>query len=137
MSVKVAIVPNGLSSEQKNNFFLVVASQNDRIAKTNQWISESDPNTVIVAIEYSVYPTSISSIFLVQNAALLRNSLAAVGYKSTQNSYLSVAISTSISSAPATLQIPQGATNSQASSTSVLTFGSLRTAARNLLKEIL
>ena len=81
VSVKVAIVPNGLSSEQKNNFFLVVASQNDKIAKTNQWISESDPNIVIVAIEYSVYPTSISSIFLVQNAALLRNSLAAVGYK--------------------------------------------------------
>ena len=114
VSVKVAIVPNGLSSEQKNNFFLVVAAQNDKIAKTNQWISESDLNTVIVAIEYSVYPTRISSIFLVQNAALLRNSLAAVGYKSTQNSYLSVAISTSIAAAPATLQIPQGATNSQA-----------------------
>ena len=106
VSVKLSIIPNGLSNEQKNAFFVVVPSVNDKVNKVNQWISTSDVNTVIVAVDYATFPASTSTLFVGLNANILSSSFANVGYTATDNSFLSVVISNSISVAPSTLNIP-------------------------------
>lgn len=39
VSVKMSIIPNGLTSEQKNSFFIVIPSSNTKVVKINQWPS--------------------------------------------------------------------------------------------------
>lgn len=110
VSVKLSIIPNGLSNDQKNSFFTVVPSINDKVNKVNQWISSTDANTVIVAVDYATFPTSTSTLFIAINAAILSTSYANVGYTATENSFLSVVISNSISTAPSTLTVPLSST---------------------------
>lgn len=107
VSVKLSIIPNGLSNEQKSSFFVVVPSINDKVNRVNQWISTLDANTVIVAVEYANFPVSTSTLFVGINANILGSSFANVGYTATENSFLSVVVSNSISTAPSTLTIPQ------------------------------
>lgn len=112
VTIRTSIIPNGLSSEQQNGFFIVVASANDKINKVNQWISTTEPNTVMVAVEYASYPVTTSTLFVTLNAGLLSTSLANIGYTATENSFLSVVVGNGIATAPATLMIPASATNS-------------------------
>jgi hypothetical protein len=114
VSVKLTIIPNGLSSEQKNNLFLVVPSENSKVSKVSQWISATEANTVIIAVEYESFPASISTLFLALNAQILSESLANVGYTASENSFISVVISNSIAQAPAGLAVPLSATASKA-----------------------
>lgn len=116
VTIRTSIIPNGLSSEQQNGFFIVVASANDRINRVNQWISTTEQNTMIVAVEYASYPVTTSTLFIALNAGLLSTSLANVGFTATENSFLSVVISNGIAIAPVTLNIPASATNSVATS---------------------
>lgn len=130
VSVKLSVIPNGLSNDQKNAFFIVVPSVNDQVNKVNQWISTTDTNTVIIAIEYATFPSSTSTLFVGLNANILSSSLASVGYTATDNSFLSVVISNSIATAPSTLVVPLSATASIANSLS--SIGS--TASRKSIK---
>jgi len=114
VSVKLAILPNGLSSDQKNSFFVVVPSVNDKVNKVNQWISATDANTVIVAVDYATFPSSTSTLFIGINANILSSSFANVGYTATENSFLSVVVSNSIATAPSTLAVPLSALSSTA-----------------------
>jgi len=129
VSLRLNIIPNGLSNEQKNNFFIVIASENDKVSKVNQFLSQTDPNTVIVAVEYSQYPSTISSLFIAQNAVLLSSSYAAIGFRPALTGYLPVTVSSGLNQAPASLIIPQGVTNNRPDSIFKLTINSQRTAA--------
>lgn len=112
VSVKLPLIPNGLSADQKNNFFIVIPSSNDKVVKVNQFLSTSDSSTVIVAVEYASYPTSLSTLFLTINTQLLSTSYINVGYTPVDSSFLSVIISSSIAQAPNNLVVPATATNS-------------------------
>jgi hypothetical protein len=116
VSVKLTIIPAGLSSAQQNSFFVVIPSTSDKVVKVNQWLSTTDANTVVVAVQYQNFPASTSTLFIALNAAILSTSYANVGYTATENSFLSVVISSSIAPAPSTLTIPATATNSAAGS---------------------
>ena len=116
VTVKLPLIPNGLSADQKNNFFIVIPSKDDRIVKVNQFISSTDSSSYIVAVEYATYPTSISTLFLTINTQLMSSAYINVGYTPSSNSLLSVIISNNIGQAPASLIIPASATNSQANS---------------------
>lgn len=115
VTIRTSIIPNGLTREQQNGFFTVVASANDRISRVNQWAG-AEANTVIVAVEYASFPVSTSTLFVALNAGLLSTSLANVGYTASENSFLSVVISNGIATAPSTLMVPASATNNAASS---------------------
>lgn len=66
VTVKLPLIPNGLSADQKNNFFIVIASKDDKVVKVNQFLG-SDAGTFVVAVEYATYPTAISTLFLTIN----------------------------------------------------------------------
>jgi hypothetical protein len=66
VTVKLPIIPNGLSADQRNNFFIVIASKDDKVVKVNQFLG-SDVGTFVVAVEYSTYPITISTLFLTVN----------------------------------------------------------------------
>lgn len=83
VSVRLSIIPNGLSNEQKNSMFVVVPSVTDKVNRVNQWISTSDANTVIIAVEHATFPTSTSTLFVGLNANILSSSLASVGFTAT------------------------------------------------------
>jgi hypothetical protein len=53
ITIKISVIPNGLSNEQKNGFFNVAASENDRVSRVNQWISQTESDKMIVAVEYT------------------------------------------------------------------------------------
>lgn len=129
VSVKLPLIPNGLSADQKNNFFIVIPSVNDKVTKVNQFVSSSDPSTVIVAVEYSTYPTSTSTLFLTINTQLLSASYINVGYAPSDNSFLSVIISSSLPQAPSTLVIPATATNSAQNAIDQIQIPNVRTKA--------
>lgn len=114
VTVKLPLIPNGLSADQKNNFFIVIPSKDDKIVKVNQFLSTTDSSSYIVAVEYDSYPTSISTLFLTINTQLISSAYINVGYTPSSNSFLSVIISANMAQAPATLVIPASATNSQA-----------------------
>jgi hypothetical protein len=107
----LSIIPNGLSNDQKNKFFIVIPSANDSVAFINQWLSTTEANTVIVAIQYNTVP-QMSTVFLALNAAILSSSLANVGFVANENSFLSVYVNSNIGLAPVSLVIPSSATNS-------------------------
>ncbi len=134
ISVKLSIIPNGLSNEQKNGFFIVVPSTNDKVNKVNQWISTTDANTVIIAVEYASFPASTSTLFIAINAAILSSSFANVGYTATENSFLSVIVSGSIATAPASLGVPPTASAKPANS--VFAVGAFASRKYNALKAL-
>lgn len=137
VSVKLTIIPNGLSSEQKNNLFLVVPSENSKVSKVSQWISATEANTVIIAVEYESFPTSISTLFLALNAQILSESLANVGYSASENSFISVVISNSIAQAPAGLAVPLSATvNKSTKPIELVANKALRLNAQRTLKDL-
>jgi proprotein convertase subtilisin/kexin type 5 len=113
ITIRTSIIPNGLSSEQQNGFFIVVPSSNDRVNKVNQWVNSGEQNTIMVAVEYASYPATTSTLFVALNAGILSTSLANVGFTASENSFLSVVISNGVATAPATLVVPGSATNSQ------------------------
>lgn len=131
VSVRLPIIPNGLSADQKNGFFIVIPSSNDKVVKVNQFVSSTEQNTVIVAVEYASYPTSISTLFLTINSELLTSSYINVGYAPSDNSFLSVIVSSSLPQAPSTLAIPSFATNSVQGTIALVTNEVVRAYAKN------
>ena len=110
IGVSVSIIPNGLTADQLNNFFIVIPSTANKIVRVNQW-KDATQTLIWVAIEYETFP-AVSTVFLALNAEKLGTALANVGYTASENSFLSVIVSTSIAPAAATLQIPATSTNS-------------------------
>lgn len=133
VTVKLPLIPNGLSADQKNNFFIVIPSKDDKIVKVNQFISSTDSSSFIVAVEYASYPTTISTLFLTINTQLISSSYINVGYTPSSNSFLSVIISNNIAQAPASLIIPASATNAQAGGIDKIQIPSIATNARKAL----
>jgi hypothetical protein len=131
VTIRTSIIPNGLTREQQNGFFTVVASANDRISRVNQWAG-AEANTVIVAVEYASFPVSTSTLFVALNAGLLSTSLANVGFTASENSFLSVVISNGIATAPSTLMVPASATNNAAASLDKIGTMARRNAIRSL-----
>jgi hypothetical protein len=126
-----------LSSDQKNSFFVVVPSVNDKVNKVNQWISATDANTVIVAVDYATFPSSTSTLFIGINANILSSSFANVGYTATENSFLSVVVSNSIAQAPAGLAVPLSATvNKSTKPIELVANKALRLNAQRTLKDL-
>jgi hypothetical protein len=103
VTVKLNIVPNGLSPTQKSSFFLVVPNQGDKINFVNQW--QVDANTFTVAITYATFPTQ-TAVFLAINAQLLANSYTSIGYTADASSFVSASINVGLATAPASLTIP-------------------------------
>jgi hypothetical protein len=107
------ILPNGLSPNQKNSFFIVVPNQGDQISFVNQW--QVDANTVTVAVTYSSFPTQ-TAVFLAVNGQLLANSYSSIGYTADQSSFVSASINVGLSPAPVTLVVPASAVSSPGAS---------------------
>lgn len=112
ISIRLPIIPNGLTSAQQNSFFIVIPSANDTVVLVNQWLDTTDNTLAWVAIQYATIPT-LSTVFITINAQLLATAFANVGYIAGDN-FLSVSISQSVATTPASVQIPASATNAQA-----------------------
>jgi hypothetical protein len=67
ISIRLEIIPNGLSSNQINNFFIVVPSVNDKVVKVNQWQDATDRNVAWIAAQYETIPAQ-STLFITLNA---------------------------------------------------------------------
>lgn len=106
--VQPNIIPNGLSPNQKGNFFLVVPNSGDKISYVSQWLNPNDPSEVIVAVTYATFPTQ-SAVFLAVNAQQLANSYSAIGYTADASSFVSAAVTVGLPAAPSTLTIPNNA----------------------------
>ena len=108
------ILPNGLSSQQKNNFFTVVPAkaQQNSVAYINQWLSTVDSGCVTVGVNYNSFPAQ-SAIFLAVNAQLLASTYMSIGYKADASSFVSAAININLPQTPANVVPPS---NAQASS---------------------
>jgi hypothetical protein len=121
ISIKLSLIPNGLTSTQINSFFIVVPSIADTVVKTNQWQDASDNTVAWIAIQYNQIPT-LSTAFITINAQILANSYANVGYTAGDN-FLAVSISQAIATTPSSVNIPASATNSNADSASKVPAG--------------
>jgi len=112
ISIKLPLIPNGLTSNQINNFFIVVPSASDTVVKVNQWQDATDKTVAWVAIQYQSIP-SLSTAFITLNAQILASSYANVGYTAGDN-FLAISISQAVGTTPSTVVIPASATNAQA-----------------------
>lgn len=115
VTVKLNIVPNGLSPTQKSSFFLVVPNQGDMISYVNQW--QVDATSFTVAITYATFPTQ-TAVFLAINAQLLANSYTSIGYTADASSFVSASINVGLATAPSSLVIPASTSAIQANSVS-------------------
>lgn len=131
ISIKLSLIPNGLTSTQINSFFIVVPSIADTVVKTNQWQDASDNTVAWIAIQYNQIPT-LSTAFITINAQILANSYANVGYTAGDN-FLAVSISQAIATTPSSVNIPASATNSNADPASKIPAG--KNALTNAIKE--
>ena len=104
------IIPNGLSPQQKNNFFTVVPIKADQanVAYINQWLSTVDTGCVSVAINYNSFPAQ-SAVFLAINAQLMASSYMSIGYKADTASYVSAPININMPETPANVVPPSNA----------------------------
>ena len=104
------IIPNGLSPQQKNNFFTVVPAKADQanVAYINQWLSTVDSGCVTVAINYNSFPAQ-SAVFLAVNAQLLASTYLSIGYKADASSFVSAAVNINLPQTPANVIPPTNA----------------------------
>jgi len=123
------IIPNGLSSQQKNNFFTVVPAKAEQanVAYINQWLSTVDSGCVTVGVNYNSFPAQ-SAIFLAINAQLLTSTYMSIGYKADASSFVSAAININLPQTPANVIPP-----SNAQATSASTKGSVDAATFSIL----
>jgi hypothetical protein len=131
ISIKLSLIPNGLTSAQINSFFIVVPSVADTVVKINQWQDTSDNTVAWIAIQYNPIPT-LSTAFITINAQILAASYANVGYTAGDN-FLAVSVSQAIATTPSSVIIPASATNSIADSGSKIPAG--KSALTNALKQ--
>ena len=103
VSIRLNIIPNGLSPIQRSNFFLIVPSSGDKVSFVNQW--QPDSTTVMVAINYAQFPLK-STAYLAINARQLASSYASIGYTADSNSFVSASISTNNANCPSSLVVP-------------------------------
>lgn len=117
------IIPNGLSLQQQNNFFIVMPATADQsnVAYINQWLSTVDSGCVTVGINYSKFPTQ-SVVYLAVNAEILASSYTSIGYKADATSFVSASININLPTTPNTVFPPSNAVNSGASSTGALSY---------------
>ena len=104
------IIPNGLSPQQRNNFFTVVPIKADQanVAFINQWLSTVDTGCVSVAINYNSFPAQ-SAVFLAINAQLMASSYMSIGYKADTTSFVSAPININMPETPANVVPPSNA----------------------------
>jgi hypothetical protein len=118
VSIRLPLIPNGLTAAQQNAFFLVIPSASDKVVKVNQWLDTTDSTLAWVAVQYATIPTS-STLFLTLNSQILATSFANVGYTA-GNNFLALSISSAIGATPSSVQIPASATNSNSDKASSL-----------------
>jgi len=120
VTVCPSIIPNGLSTQQQNNFFTVVPAAADKanVAYIQQWLSTVDTGCVTVGINYNTFPSQ-SAVYIAVNAQLLANTYISIGYTAdSASSYVSATISTNLPTTPSAVVPPSNAAFAQASSSS-------------------
>ena len=106
------IIPNGLSSQQVNNFFTVVPASADanNIAYINQWLSLVDTGCVSVGVNYNSFPVQ-SAVFLAVNAQVLASSYLSIGFTADASSFVSAAVNINLAATPDNVVPPSNANN--------------------------
>lgn len=117
ITVCPTIIPNGLSSQQQNNFFTVVpaTSDKDNVAFVNQWLSTVDSGCVTVGVNYNTFPTQ-SAVFLAVNAQLLASTYLSIGFSADSSSFVSAAVNINLPATPAAVVPPSNSINIAANS---------------------